>query len=128
MNDKTGFGDITESGQMIPVGFRGENGIYVHSMDPDDDAPIVGGREIWGVPRKLARPNRCHESEVLAGTPHFGSVLHGAGGMGYKRKELDTGPVPRELACPNFLIKIVSHADGGPRICERCVIAGKLAG
>jgi acetoacetate decarboxylase len=33
---------------MIPVRFRGEKGIYVHSMYLDVEAPISGGREIWG--------------------------------------------------------------------------------
>jgi acetoacetate decarboxylase len=82
--DTTGFGDFTECGQMIPVRFRGESGIFVHSMYLDDEAPIAGGREIWGVPQKLARPKLCHESEVLVGTLHFGSVLCAMGSMGYK--------------------------------------------
>ena len=38
MPDSTGFGDYTESGQVIPVRFRGEEGVYVHSMYLDDDA------------------------------------------------------------------------------------------
>ncbi len=45
-------------------------------------------------------------------------MLYAAGGMGYKHEELNPGPVLRELARPNFLIKIVPHVDGGPRICE----------
>jgi acetoacetate decarboxylase len=116
--DTTGFGDFTECGQMIPVSFEGQNGIFVHSMYLDNPAPIAGGREIWGFPQKLARPKLCHESEVLVGTLHFGSALCAAGSMGYKHVELDPGPVLRELACPNFLIKIIPHVDGGPRICE----------
>jgi acetoacetate decarboxylase len=116
--DTTGFGDFTECGQMIPVSFEGQKGIFVHSMFLDNPAPIAGGREIWGFPHKLARPKLCHESEVLAGTLHFGSVLCAVGSMGYKHTELDPDPVLRELACPNFLLKIIPHVDGGPRICE----------
>jgi acetoacetate decarboxylase len=118
LRDTTGFGDFTECGQMIPVRFRGENGIYVHSMFLDDEAPIAGGREIWGFPQKLARPKLCHESEVLAGTLYFGSVLCAVGSMGYKHEELDPGPIQRELGEPNFLLKIIPHVDGGPRVCE----------
>jgi acetoacetate decarboxylase len=55
---------------------------------------------------------------MLAGTPRFGSVLCAVRSMGYKNEELDPGPALRELACPNFLIKIIPHVDGGPRICE----------
>jgi acetoacetate decarboxylase len=116
--DSTGFGDFTECGQMIPVRFRDETGIFVHSMYLDDEAPIAGGREIWGVPQQLAYPKLCPESEVLVGTLHFGSVLCAVGSMGYKHEILEPGPILRELACPNFLIKIIPHVDGGPRICE----------
>ena len=56
MPDSTGFGDYTESGQVIPVRFNGVEGVYVHSMYLDDDAPIAGGREIWGFPKKFANP------------------------------------------------------------------------
>ena len=38
--------------------------------------------------------------------------------MGYKHKELDLGPIERELGQPNFLIKIIPHVDGTARICE----------
>src|SRR5207249_7474454 len=53
MPDSTGFGDYTESGQVIPVRFSGEIGGYVHAMFLDDDPPIAGGRELWGFPKKL---------------------------------------------------------------------------
>ena len=32
MPDSTGFGDYTESGQVIPVRLAGESGGYVHAM------------------------------------------------------------------------------------------------
>ena len=44
MPDSTGFGDYTETGQVIPVRFKGEVGVYVHSMYLDDEGPIAGGR------------------------------------------------------------------------------------
>ena len=61
MPDSTGFGDYTETGQVIPVRFtdaKGEvqEGGYVHAMYLDDNSPIAGGREIWGFPKKLATP------------------------------------------------------------------------
>ena len=86
MPDSTGFGDYTESGQVIPVTFNGEKGAYVHSMYLDDEAPIAGGREIWGFPKKLATPKLSHEKEILVGTLHYGSVLCAVATMGYKHK------------------------------------------
>jgi acetoacetate decarboxylase len=118
MPDSTGFGDYTECGQVIPVTFRGEKGQFVHSMYLDDEAPIAGGREIWGFPKKLAAPKLAHENEVLVGTMHYGSILCAVGTMGYKHKILAPDPVLRAMDEPNFLIKIIPHVDGSLRVCE----------
>jgi len=48
MPDSTGFGDYTESGQVIPVSLRGRKGNYTHCMFLNDYPPIAGGRELWG--------------------------------------------------------------------------------
>lgn len=57
MPDSTGFGDYTESGQVIPVRYKGKMGSYTHAMYLDDLAPIAAGREIWGYPKSLPNPN-----------------------------------------------------------------------
>ena len=123
MPDSTGFGDYTETGQVIPVKFTTKDGTvqeggYVHAMYLDDNAPIAGGREIWGFPKKLAMPKIAHESETLVGTLHFGSVLCVSASMGYKHRELDPGPLLKSLAKPNFMLKIIPHVDCSPRVCE----------
>src|SRR5581483_1918885 len=118
MPDSTGFGDYTESGQVIPVRFRGEKGVYVHAMYLDDDAPIVGGRELWGFPKKLAQPKITHEGEVIVGTLHYGQVLCATATMGYKHRPADKGHTLAAMQEPNFLLKIIPHVDGSPRICE----------
>ena len=118
MPDSTGFGDYTETGQVIPVTFEGKRGVFVHSMYLDDDAPIAGGREIWGFPKKLGNPKLKVESDVLVGTLHYGSTLCATGSMGYKHRALDPKPVLASMAEPNYLLKIIPHVDGSPRICE----------
>ncbi len=118
MPDSTGFGDYTESGQVIPVTYNGEHGSYVHSMYLDDDAPIAGGRELWGFPKKLASPKISHEGEVIVGTLHYGSQLCAAGTMGYKHHLVDTAAVAKAMQAPNYLVKIIPHVDGTPRILE----------
>src|SRR5215510_14961231 len=60
MPDSTGFGDYTESGQVIPVSFKGRKGGYSHCMFLNDHPPIAGGRELWGFPKKLAEPTLLH--------------------------------------------------------------------
>lgn len=118
MPDSTGFGDYTESGQVIPVRHGKDMGVYVHSMYLDDDAPIAGGREIWGFPKKLASPKLANEGEVIVGTLHYGSQLCAVGTMGYKHREVDRAGVLESLKAPNFLVKIIPHVDGSPRILE----------
>ncbi len=118
MPDSTGFGDYTESGQVIPVRYQGQDGVYVHAMYLDDDAPIAGGREIWGFPKKLASPKLSHEGEVIVGTLHYGSVLCATATMGYKHQAVALEEVRHAMAKPNFLVKIIPHVDATPRICE----------
>ena len=79
---------------------------------------IAGGREIWGFPKKLARPKISHEGGVVVCTLHYGSVLCISATMGSKHREIDPAPLLKALARPNFMIKIIPHVDGTPRICE----------
>ena len=118
MPDSTGFGDYTESGQVIPVTFEGRAGGYVHSMDLNDDAPIAGGRELWGFPKKLASPSLTVEKDTLLGTLDYGPVRVATATMGYKHHALDLAAVREGLLAPNYLLKIIPHVDGRPRICE----------
>ena len=118
MPDSTGFGDYTESGQVIPVTFEGVAGGYVHSMYLNDEAPIAGGRELWGFPKKLAAPAMTVEKDTLLGTLDYGSVRVATATMGYKHRLLDADKVRAAMLAPNYLLKIIPHVDGSPRICE----------
>ena len=118
MPDSTGFGDYTESGQVIPVTFNGVAGGYVHSMYLDDEAPIAGGRELWGFPKKLAAPSLTVDKDTLIGVLKYGAIPVAVATMGYKHRALDIAPIEKSLAAPNYLLKIIPHVDGTPRICE----------
>ena len=67
MPNSTGFGDYTETGQVIPVSFRGRKGSYTHCMFLNDHPPIAGGRELWGFPKKLASPDAPHGNRHSGG-------------------------------------------------------------
>lgn len=122
MPDSTGFGDYTESGQVIPVQIRTgagvEHGSYVHAMYLDDHPPIAGGRELWGFPKKLASPKLDYETDTLVGTLHYGKVRVATATMGFKHRALPADPILQAIAQPNFLLKIIPHVDGSTRICE----------
>jgi acetoacetate decarboxylase len=118
MPDSTGFGDYTESGQVIPVRFGGQRGGYVHAMYLDDDPPIAGGRELWGFPKKLAQPSLRVERDTLLGTLDYDPVRIATGSVGYKHRALPEAALREALSEPGFLLKIIPHVDGRPRICE----------
>ena len=118
MPDSTGFGDYTETGQVIPVSFRGRKGGYTHCMFLNDHPPIAGGRELWGFPKKLGYPSLRKEIDTLVGTLDYGPVRVVTGSMGYKHRQADLAAIKTSLSVPNFLLKIMPHVDGSPRICE----------
>ncbi|WP_102226545.1 acetoacetate decarboxylase [Acidimangrovimonas sediminis] len=118
MPDSTGFGNYTETGQVIPVRFQGREGGYTHAMYLDDESPIAGGREIWGFPKKFAAPELVSDKDVLRGTLDVNGVRVVNATMGYKHRSLDVEKVRQSLLGPNFLLKIIPHADCTPRICE----------
>jgi acetoacetate decarboxylase len=118
MPDSTGFGDYSESGQVIPVTFQGRKGGYTHCMFLNDHPPIAGGRELWGFPKKLGQPRLSVEIDTLVGELHFGKMRVALGTMGYKHRQADLAAVKASMEAPNFLLKIIPHVDGTPRICE----------
>src|SRR5580658_7704299 len=65
MPDSTGFGDYTESGQVIPVSFRGRKGAYTRCMFLNDHPPIAGGRELGDFPKNLATRHCGRKSTCL---------------------------------------------------------------
>lgn len=118
MPDSTGFGHYCESGQVIPVTLDGVAGGYVHSMYLNDHPPIAAGRELWGFPKKLGDPELRVHKDTLMGTLDYSDLRIATGTMGFKHKALDKETVKKSLEAPSFLLKIIPHVDGTPRICE----------
>lgn len=120
MPDSSGFGDYTESGQVISViDMDGKKANYTHNMFLDDHAPIAAGREIWGFPKKLANPTLKVCSDTLIGTLDYGPIRVATGTMGFKHRELDVEKEKMGLeTTPNYLLKIIPHVDGSPRVLE----------
>lgn len=121
MPDSSGFGAYTESGQVISVrDQQGQLGSYTHSMYLDDEGPIAGGREIWGFPKKLARPRMSIDgNDTLLGTLDYGTQRIATATMGFKYRPLDVEVERKKLAeTPNYLLKVIPHVDGSVRICE----------
>ncbi len=121
MPDSSGFGDYSESGQVISVrDQQGRLANYTHSMYLDDEGPIAGGREIWGFPKKLAKPTLGVDgNDTLLGTLDYGTQRVATGTMGFKHVALDIESERKKLAdTPNYLLKVIPHVDGSVRVCE----------
>ena len=118
MPDSTGFGHYCESGQVIPVSYNGEHGGFVLSMFLNDHPPIAAGRELWGFPKKLGQPELRVHTDTLMGTLDYSEFRIATGTMGFKHKAMDHAAAKAALEAPAFLLKIIPHVDGTPRICE----------
>jgi len=119
MPDSSGFGDYTETGQVVPVKYKGEEGTFTLSMYLDCHAPIAAGREIWGFPKKYAKPVLSVDSDTLLGTLDYGSVRVATATMAYKAEPLDLKIVLATLKKPVFLLKNIPGVDGKtPEVCQ----------
>lgn len=119
MPNSSGFGDYTESGQVIPVTFNGKKGAYVHCMYLDSEKPIAAGREIWGFPKTFGYPSLKVDSDVLIGELFYQSSCVAQGTMVFKEEKADIKKLQKDLEEEeNFLLKIIPDADGSVRICE----------
>jgi acetoacetate decarboxylase len=58
------------------------------------------------------------DRDSIVGVLDFGGVRIAEASMGYKHRTLDPAIAAHALAEPGFLLKIVPHVDGSPRICE----------
>jgi acetoacetate decarboxylase len=116
--ESTGYGEYVEVNQVIPVTYEWEEGSYIHAMYTNAIPSIVSGREIWGFPKKFGEPTfRVHEN-ILTGTLDCSGVRIATATMGYKYEKITQEICMKTLELPNFLLKIIPHVNGSPRICE----------
>ena len=119
MPDSTGFGDYTESGQVIPVSLNGRRGSYTHCMFLDDESRDRGRARALGFPEEAREPEP-QDREGHAG--RHARLRPGA--RGHRHDGLQAphagrfADQDRAMGAPNFLIKVIPHVDGTARICE----------
>ena len=119
MPDSTGFGDYTETGQVIPVIVQGSQGrLYAIACSSTTIRRSPAAASSGVSPRSSPSPRLKAEIDTLVGTLDYGPVRIAIGTMGYKHRQADLAAVKASMATPNFLLKIIPHVDGTPRICE----------
>lgn len=130
MPDSSGFGDYTEAGTVIPARFQGEPVNFTAQMFLDDEPPISAGREIWGFPKKYAKPLLKVAHDTLTGTLHYAGEKVALGTMGYKHSQM-TYDLHGETVCTSCRdtirekmariqvnLKIIPDADGSQAIAQ----------
>ncbi len=119
MDDFRGLGSFTESGQVIPVNYDGKPGQYVHQMYLDNFPAIAAGREIWGFPKKYAKPELTYDSDCVLGQVFFGKCEIARATMPYKWHAMDLDKVQRSMETePGFLLKVIPDVDNTPMIAQ----------
>jgi acetoacetate decarboxylase len=128
MPDSAGFGDYTESGIVIPARLAGEPINFTAQMYLDDEPPIAGGREIWGFPKKHAKPLLEVRADTLTGTLEYAGVQVAVGTMGYKhqhllydvegRKACSSDSIVQKMGKTQVNLKLIPHVDGTPAIAQ----------
>lgn len=129
MPDSSGFGDYTESGVVIPCLFNGEPVNFTSQMYLDDEPPISGGREIWGFPKKYARPVLSVIHDTLTGHLVYGDQTVAVGTMSYKhdnaishrtgdRLIVDKDAILKKMAKTQVNLKLIPDVDGSPAIAQ----------
>jgi len=113
--DSTGFGDYTESGQVIPVSFQGAKGGYVHAMYLDDEALSPVAASFGASQKKLASPTVTVEKDTLLGRAQ---IWAGAGRCRQHGLQASRARSPYDLASlttPNYVPRPITPRAPGAR-------------
>jgi len=96
--------EYLEAGVVIPVAFSKAPGHYPVCLYLDKALPIVGGREVWGWPKKDAEITFTEtDGAISARVERFGTVLLSLSGKLEKKVE----PIPSQPEMPWYLLKII---------------------
>jgi acetoacetate decarboxylase len=129
MPDSSGFGNYTESGVVIPCRYRGEAVNFTSQMYLDDEAPSSGGREIWGFPKKYAKPSLQVIKDTLTGHLEYGEQTVAIATMGYKHENVickhsgtavivDDSAILQKMSKTQVNLKLIPHVDGSLAIAQ----------
>lgn len=128
MPDSYGFGDYTESGIVIPCKYSTMPVNFTAQMYLDCEPPIAGGREIWGFPKKHARPDLQVASDTLTGTLEYAGQVVAMGTMGYKFEDVlhkngygsasDVTDIIKKMSKTQVNLKVIPDVNGLPAIAQ----------
>jgi acetoacetate decarboxylase len=104
--EKTASGsyEYLEAGIGVPAAFSKNPGNYAVCLYLNKALPIVGGREVWGWPKKDAEITFTEtDGKINARVERFGTVLLSLSA----RLEKKVDPIPSQPEMPWYLLKII---------------------
>lgn len=121
-------GPYHESYVSATVRFRGERFRFLLLAYTDNDSPLIGGREIWGTPKKLGRMARNWGNLDGGFSEHLVGTLERPAQM----RLMTIGMVvdralaePTTPSLPTLLLKLVPSADGSrPEVAQLVSLHG----
>ncbi|MGE0484570.1 MAG: acetoacetate decarboxylase family protein [Gammaproteobacteria bacterium] len=118
------FGPYHEAMISIRARFEGKVWSYYPALFTDNEAPLIGGREIWGFAKKLAHIEVRHESEVM-----MGLVERPTGNRLMTAVMRNVTPVATEDfgITPSISLKMIPCATESPRPALAQLIGSELA-
>ncbi len=94
-----------EAGLLVPVRCNGEGGLYAVVLYLDKANPIIGGREIYGWPKKEAEEVLFQEEggKITAGVTRYGRRIIAASFGAQQKVE----SIPARPKAPIYLLKLI---------------------
>ncbi len=119
MPDSSGLGCYEESGIAIPCAFKGEPCNFIAQMYLDNEPAILGGREIWGFPKKRGYPIlKVEDTETLTGVLKYNNITVAVGTMPYKYETVEHLIISKAITKMQVNLKLFPDVDGKPKIAQ----------
>ncbi|EAR86346.1 acetoacetate decarboxylase, putative (macronuclear) [Tetrahymena thermophila SB210] len=118
MPDSSGFGSYSETGTVIPCLLNGEPVNFTLQMYLNNEAPIASGREIWGFPKKYAKPSMGINKDTLVGRLNYSGEQIAFGTMTYKYKKIPEAEALKSLTKLQCVLKYIPDVDWSPKIAQ----------
>lgn len=117
-----GFGSYTELVTGVPVEADGRRLLYSPYLLLDGDAPLAGGREVWGIPKKLGAVDLDARGALVTASAARGGVTLLEATLD-PRGPADDHPLSRDRFESVYRKTIPAATEGAAPVVDRLVVA-----
>ncbi|MFB6171427.1 MAG: acetoacetate decarboxylase family protein [Haloarculaceae archaeon] len=117
-----GFGSYSELVTGVPVAFEGRPLLYAPYLLLDGDAPMAGGREIWGIPKKLGDVSLDAEGALVTARAGRGGATLLEATLD-PRAATDEHPLAQDRFENVYRKTIPAATEGAAPVVDRLVVA-----